>query len=70
MEGDPESLNALLNLSLDIPDEAKEAYARLLFGLTCFFETPGLTRYFFFHLEEGASQVILTLLDEIKRGEI
>ncbi|MDA8908849.1 MAG: hypothetical protein P1U81_07175 [Verrucomicrobiales bacterium] len=70
LEGDPDSLNALLNLSLTIKEEARADYARLLYGLSCFFEKPGFTRYLFFHLEEGASSAVLELIRQVEEGEI
>lgn len=68
LEGDPASLNALLNLSLDLTDEARSDYTRLLYGLHCVFETPGFRRYLFFNLEEEAPMTILNLIQEIEEG--
>lgn len=68
--GDPDSLNALLNLSLDLTEESREDYARLLYGLSCSFEKNGFSRYLFFNLEEEAPMKILEMIRELEEGEI
>ncbi len=70
LEGDSAALNALLNLSLHVNGAAQQDYARLLFGLNCFFETPGFTRYLYFNLEEGASDAVTGLLRRVADGEL
>lgn len=66
MEGDGDSLNAILNLSLLLTDATRTDYATLLYGLSCYFEKPGFTRYLFFNLNEGAPAVIFELIREIE----
>lgn len=70
LDGDPAALNALLNLSLDLSEESRDDYARLLYGLSCFFETPGFRRYLFFNLEEEAPGKILDLIRKIEEDQI
>lgn len=70
LEGDSDALNALLNLSKYVNGAAQQDYARLLFGLNCFFETPGFTRYLYFNLEEGASEAVTGLLRRVADGEL
>ena len=70
LEGDGAALNALLNLSQNVNGAAQQDYARLLYGLSCFFETPGFTRYLYFNLEEGATTAVTGMLRRIEDGEL
>ncbi len=70
LEGDSDALNALLNLSKYVGGFAQQDYARLLFGLSCFYETPGFTRYLYFNLEEGAADAVTELLRRVADGEL
>jgi len=70
LEGDPESFNSLLKLSTTVEGFARQDYARLLFGLSCFFEKPGFTRYLYMNLDEKTSTAVLEILRQVDDGEL
>lgn len=70
LEGDPEAFNAFLKLSTKVGGYARQDYARLLFGMSCFFEKPGFNRYLFMNLDEKTSMTVREILRQIDDGEL
>lgn len=70
MEGDDAALNSILALSTKVGGFARQDYARLLFGLSCFFEKPGFSRYLYMNLDEKTSAAVREILRQVDDGEI
>ncbi|MDF1824313.1 MAG: hypothetical protein P1U68_06705 [Verrucomicrobiales bacterium] len=70
LEGDAAALNTVLNLSTKVSGFARQDYARLLFGLSCFFEKPGFNRYLYMNLDEQTSTAVREILRQVEDGEL
>lgn len=70
LEGDAEAFNSILKLSTSVGGFARQDYARVLFGLSCFFEKPGFSRYLYMNLDEMTSTAVREILRQVDDGEL
>ena len=70
LEGDADSFTAILNLSTTVGGYARQDYARILFGFSCFFEKPGFSRYLYMNLDEPTSTAVREILRQVDDGEL